>query len=392
MHEDKFSWFDEAKFGLFIHWGLSSIFERDSSVIESKDGNIVYAGETFTGEEFAKRAELFKPEKFSADAWAQLALDAGMKYAVLTTRHHEGFCLFDSKVSDLTSAKTAAKRDIVGEFVAGMRKAGLKVGLYYSLLDWSVPAHWNGPEKDPKGWAAYIEYIHTQVRELCTNYGKIDVLWFDGAWPYDPPSWKSEELLSMIYYLQPGILINNRTAIAADFDTPENQITPTDRHWESCQVMHGSWYYDPTLPVMSTWEVLIRLIRCAMGGGNFLLDVGPKPDGTFPELCVERLKEVGQWLKKHGAGIYGSERIRYNLGKFHTRKDKTLFLYFRWDVHWPSWGKEFWLYDVPEPVESAYIPATGQEIEVKWENGKLCLKNLPEEMPDIMGTVALRLK
>lgn len=228
MTENKFDWFDEARFGLFIHWGLSSLLEGNYSVVDSLGGDIVFAGKKMSGEEFARRAERFNPDKFSADAWADHALEAGMRYAVLTSRHHDGFCLWDSQVSDFTMAKTGAKRDFVADFMEGMRRAGLR--------------------------------------------------------------------------------------------------------------------------------------------------------------------EVGQWLKKHGEGIYGSERIHYNPGKFHTRKRKTLYLYFRWEVHWPSWGREFWLYGVKEPVESAFIPATGQEIEVKWDNGKLCLIGLPKEYPDIMGTVGLRLE
>ncbi len=393
MTENKFQWFDEARFGLFIHLGLTSVLGRgDYSVADSRGGDIVFPGKKMSGAEFARLADRFNPDKLSVDAWANHALEAGMRYAVLTTNHHEGFCLWDSRVTEFTSVKTATKRDLVADFVEGMRRAGLRVGLYYSILDWRFEAHWNGPEKDPEDWRRYVEYIHNQVKELCTNYGKIDVLWFDGDWPYDPPAWRSEELLGMIYKLQPDILVNDRTALPGDFDTPENQIIPSERHWESCQVMQGSWHYNSKTKVMDTRSILLRLIRCAMGGGNLLLDVGPRPDGTFPEPCVERLREVGRWLKKHGEGIYGSERIRYNLRHFHTRKGETLYLYFCGEVHWPFWGKEYWLYGVPEPVESAFIPSTGQEIEAQWDDGKLGLIGLPKKCPDIMGTVGLRLK
>lgn len=382
MDSNKFEWFDEAKFGLFIHWGLYSLLGR---------GEWVMFNEKIPPEEYARLAVRELGAQFDAEQWARHAVDAGMRYAVFTTRHHDGFSLWDSQLSDFTAPKTAAKRDFVAEYVTAMRQAGLRVGLYYSLLDWRIPAHWSGPEADPAGWSAYIDYIHGQVRELLTNYGKIDMLWFDGCWPYDPVAWKADALLEMIYQLQPDILVNERTRLPGDFDTPENQIIPSDRHWETCQTSQHSWGYNNDKWVDSTWNILTKLIRAAMGGGNMLLNVGPRPDGTFPEACVQRLQEVGEWLQLHGEAIYGSERVRYDMNHWHTRHGNTLYVHFLWDLHWPSWGREYWIANAPERIVSAFIPATGEEIKVRWENGRVCLLDLPKEFPGPTGTVGLRL-
>lgn len=377
------AWFDQARFGLFMHWGLYSLLGK---------GEWAMYAEKIPVEKYSKLAARFAPARFDADTWAGHAVDAGMRYAVLTTRHHDGFCLWDSQVSDFTSVKTAARRDFVAAYVKGMRKAGLRVGLYYSLLDWRFPAYWAGPVKDPDGWKRFIDYIHAQVRELCVNYGKIDVLWFDGCWPYDPPSWRSEELLAMIRKLQPGILINDRTGLAGDFDTPENAILPSGRMWESCQITQSAWGYHKDEKVVSLWDVLNKLCTCASKGGNLLLNVGPKADGTFPKPCVALLQQVGRWMKDHGDGIYGSVPVMepYNY-QLVTRSRDTLYVHFRWGagLHWPSWGP-YWLYGVKRRVTDAWIPATGEKIPFEWKKGKVSI-TVPERYPEPFGTVALRL-
>jgi alpha-L-fucosidase len=378
-----FDWFPQARFGLFMHWGVYSILG---------DGEWVMYARKIPNEEYARLGSQFAPAHFDADAWAGHAVDAGMRYAVLTSRHHDGFCLWDSQVSEFTSVKTAAKRDFVAAYVKAMRKAGLRVGLYYSLLDWRIPAYWAGPENDPEGWARFIEYVHAQVRELCTGYGKLDVLWFDGCWPYDPPSWRSEELIAMIRKLQPGILINDRTALPGDFDTPENAILPSDRMWESCQTTQTAWGYHRDEKVISLWEVLNKLCTCASKGGNLLLNVGPKPDGTFPEGCVKLLREAGAWLKANGDGIYGSvpvtEPYNYQLA---TQSRDVLYLHFRWGekLHWPSWGR-YWIPGVKRRVVDVWVPATGEKVPFEWRDGAVGI-TVPAKYPEPFGTVALRM-
>jgi len=377
------AWFNESRFGLFIHWGLYSIHA---------EGEWAMFNEKIPVEEYAKLADQFCPKQFDPDLWMADAVAAGMRYAVLTTRHHDGFCLWDSQVSDFTSVKTVARRDFMADYVVACRRAGLKVGLYYSLLDWRMPAYFDGPVKNPEGWREFITYVHAQVRELCTNYGKVDVIWFDGCWPYDPESWKSEELIAMIRELQPGILINDRTGLPGDFDTPENAIIPSDRAWESCQTMQTHWGYHRNDQVVGIWEVLNKLCVCASKGGNLLLNVGPHADGHFPKACRDLLAEIGEWMKAHGEAIYGSVFVT-GLYNYHlaTQNSDTLYLHFRWGegLHWPSWGP-YWIHGMTRRVTDVWIPATGEKVPFRWEAGRVEI-TVPAAYPKPFGTVAFKL-
>jgi alpha-L-fucosidase len=214
------SWFNNARFGMFIHYGLTSLIGRHEWLIKI---------ERMPFDEYRHFADRFKPKKFQPEQWARSAKEAGMKYMVFTTRHHDGYSMFDSKVSDFTSTKTAANRDFVAEYVKACRKYGLKVGLYYSLTDWRWKECLKGTPKTTqhkKVNPEIVEYVHQQVRELCTNYGKIDILWYDGPWPYDLIGWKAKKLNAMVRKLQPGILINDRSGTPEDFDTPEQNVVP----------------------------------------------------------------------------------------------------------------------------------------------------------------------
>ena len=279
---DKWKWFNEAKFGLFIHWGPYSQFGR---------GEQVLLREQLDQREYSEKACLWDPQKFDAGAWAGAAVRAGMRYAVLTSRHHDGYCLWNSGCTDYTSGAQAPKRDFVGEFVHAFRSAGLKVGLYYSLGDWRIPAYFNGPASDPEGWDSFREYCHRQIRELLTEYGKIDVLWFDGAWPRNAVEWKSREIVQMARELQPDILINNRlgreepgdeslvpdgvhstgkSQSLGDFGTPEHSITPEpERLWESCQVSTWRlWGWSAGERWRPADQMLDMLVECAERGGK----------------------------------------------------------------------------------------------------------------------------
>jgi len=319
---ERWRWFPEARFGLFIHWGAYSVYGR---------GEQVLFREHLDQSEYAQSARAWAPRHFDAREWAAVAKRAGMRYAVLTTRHHDGFCLWDSRVTDYTTARQTAGRDFVGEYAEAFRSAGLRVGLYYSLADWRIPAYWEGPRHDPAGWASFRDYVHEQVRELLAGYGPIDVLWFDGAWPRSALEWKSRELVATIRELQPDILINNRLGtphadeIAAglageetgdtglsrqlgDFGTPEHHITAENRLWESCQVSTWRlWGYT----IGERWrpaDVLLDMLTEAAGkGGNLLVNVGPDADGRFPPEFVERMDAIGEWMAAHGECIYGSE-------------------------------------------------------------------------------------
>lgn len=381
-YADRMAWFHEARFGMFIHWGLYSLLGR---------GEWVMLEERIAHDEYRALADRFTPAKFDATVWADLAVQAGMKYAVFTTRHHEGFCLFDSQVSDFTSVKAAAGRDFVADYVAAFRAAGLKVGFYYSLLDWRFPGYFE-PKKYKKSAEAMVEQAHHQVRELMTNYGPIDILWYDGGWLNEKKAgksmakfWRSKALNAMVRELQPNILINNRSGIEEDLDTPEQHVTASQpgRGWESCMTMGDSngWGYIHHNPnFKSVTQLLQNLCIAAAGEGNYLLNVGPKPDGTIRKEERDRLAAMGAWLQVNGDAIYGSQRCELLRGMngLWTRKGNTAYYCV---FHWP--GEETVIpYVKPEAV-SAQLLGGDRRLTVRHEyNGRLVIGGLPKAPPD----------
>jgi alpha-L-fucosidase len=304
-------WFANDRFGLFIHWGLYSIAARHEWV---------QFRERIHPDEYAKFQEFFDPDLYDPVQWAQDAWQAGMRYVVLTTKHHEGFCLWDS---DLTSFK--ADRDLVAEYVTAFRERGFKIGFYHSLIDWhhdEFPVDSNHPMRDDAAFreltkhrdvTKYADYLHGQVRELLTRYGKIDVLWFDFSYPgpdgKGAKDWRSEELLALVRTLQPGILVNNRLELEGDFETPEcfMPASALDGPWEACQTLNGSWGYDRDNHEWKSPELLIRmLIDGVSKGGNLLLNVGPTARGEFQPETRETLASIGTWMRLHGRSVYGA--------------------------------------------------------------------------------------
>jgi len=387
-------WLEDARFGMFIHWGLYSILARGEWVMDI---------EKIPSEEYALLAGKFNPGKFDANKWVSLAKEAGAKYVVLTTRHHEGFSLFDSKVSDFTSVKTAAKRDFVAEYVKACRKAKMKVGFYYSLLDWRYRAYFNGPKKNPKKWKELVEYAHSQVRELMTNYGKVDYLFYDGEWipgvkfnrtfinqqksPEIAKSWQAKELNAMVRKLQPHIIINNRTGLSEDVDTPEQNIAASENHrlWESCMTMNDCWGYSKAdNNWKSTRQFIQNLVRCVGDGGNLLLNIGPKPDGTIPAPSVKRFAEIGRWMEINKKSIHGCGKAPFAGGTvgLTTAKGNTVYLHvFRWP------GEEICLAGVKKKVKSAYLLASKEKVSVIQKGKRLFLKDLPKKPLDLYDTV-----
>ncbi len=290
---NRLAWWQEARFGMFIHWGVYAIPGR---------GEWVMYQEHFTNEEYARFADAFNPTDYKPAEWIAMAQDAGMKYMVLTTRHHDGFCLFDSAASDFTAPRTAAGRDLVAEYADACHAAGMPMGFYYSLEDWRFPGQLpHLPKKEDAVYMPMVEQAHAQVRELCTNYGKVDVLWYDGGFPSG--LWRPEELNGMVRHLQPEIIINDRAGIPEDFGTPENVIVPQDRPWEACYTMNDSWGYARNdRNYKSPGEILRLLGTCVAHNGNFLLNVGPDADGRFPPEAVDTLRHVGRWLRDNGPG------------------------------------------------------------------------------------------
>ncbi|MCL1951263.1 MAG: alpha-L-fucosidase [Oscillospiraceae bacterium] len=316
------------RFGLFLHWGLYAIPAR---------GEWVRNGERISNEEYQKYFDEFDPVRYDPRAWAALARRAGMKYAVMTAKHHDGFCLFDSQYTDYKAPNTPAGRDLLREYADAFRAEGLKVGFYYSLIDWHHPDYpaygddhhpmrGNEAYKDrPENFANYLAYLHNQVRELCTNYGKLDILWFDFSYgKMTGEKWEATKLVEMIRGLQPGILIDNRLGgdgkaaqppvYAGDFESPEQFIPAegvTDAlgrpvPWEACMTLNGHWGYCAGDRNYKTPQNVVHMLaECVSKGGNLLLNVGPNAKGEIPKESVAVLERVGAWMRENGGSIYG---------------------------------------------------------------------------------------
>lgn len=358
-YEKRVEWFQEARFGMFIHWGLYAIPAR---------GEWVRSVERISVEDYQKYFEEFDPTDYDPKDWARRAKEAGMKYAVLTTKHHDGFCLFDSAYTDYKATNTKAGRDLVREYVDAFRAEGLKVGFYYSLLDWHHPdyPHYGDRQHpmrdDPaygnenRDFSRYVEYLHNQVRELCTNYGKIDIIWFDFS--YDDmhgEKWEASKLVTMVRELQPGILIDNRLEGSGeeqgsllsgkplpyhgDFACPEQIIPPEgikdadgrDVVWEACVTMNNNWGYAANDHFFKPSSMLIKkLVECVSKGGNLLLNVGPDAKGNIPSESKAILSEIGAWMKKYSGSIYGcgkSALPRPDFGRITAKDEKTLYFH-----------------------------------------------------------------
>ena len=333
MNSGKVRWFEEARFGMFVHWGVYSLIGR---------GEWVRSNEQLSNADYQPYVEQFDPQSFDAERIASLTAEAGMKYVVFTARHHDGYCLFDTKTTDYQSVQHTG-RDYVREMLEAVRRHGLKAGLYYSLIDWhhdDYPHYGDRihPQRNDPAWRGYehhfenyLDYMHEQVRELCTNYGRLDILWLD--YSYDDMTgekWRGCELVRMIRSLQPDIILNNRlegsgeglgslisghpTEMAGDFVSPEQIIPPqgvTDengRHvpWEACVTMNNHWGYYETDHYFKPADMLIRkLVECVSKNGNLILNIGPDGNGCIPEESVWILKEIGAWMKHSGESVIG---------------------------------------------------------------------------------------
>jgi len=326
-------WWHEAKFGMFIHWGLYSVIGREEWIMEM---------EGIPVRQYELLANQFLPAPDAARQWARLARKAGQKYMVMTTKHHEGFCLFDSKLTDYCAPKSACKRDLVREFVDAARAEGLRIGFYYSLMDWHHP---DGARcaTDESARKRFVAYTHGVLRELMTNYGKIDILWYDVDWPLSAEQWESKAMNEMVFSLQPEIVVNNRNGLDGDFQTPEQKIESTTNNvaWESCMTLNESWGYSKGDQAWKSPEAVLRnLLECAKGGGNYLLNIGPEADGSIPLQSVSILESVGQWMQQNGDVIYGADKLAnapWHPYATYTAKGNTLYMcVFAWPGHTPA--------------------------------------------------------
>ncbi|MDD3361298.1 MAG: alpha-L-fucosidase [Hespellia sp.] len=354
--EKRTKWFRGERFGMFIHWGLYSIPACGEWVMSERE---------MTVSEYRPYFEQFDPVDYNPKEWAKLAKEAGMKYAVLTAKHHDGFCLFDSALTDYKATNTKAGRDLVREYVDAFRAEGIKVGLYFSIIDWSHPdfpkygdrqhpMRFNEAYKDEKiDFDRYLDYMHGQIKELVTNYGKLDILWFDFS--YDDMAgekWRASELISMVRTYQPDVIIDNRLegsgeengsiatanplSYSGDFASPEQIIPPEGIRdvngelipWELCATMNNHWGYCNYDKLFKPADMLIRkLVECVSKGGNMILNVGPDAKGRIPQESVSILKEIGAWMNKNGESLYGcgiSEIPKPEWGRY-TQKGNTVY-------------------------------------------------------------------
>ena len=403
-------WFVHDRFGMFIHWGLYALPARHEWI-----KNL----EKITEEKYQKYFEYFDPDMYDPREWARAAKKAGMKYAVLTTKHHEGFCLFDSAYTDYKAANTKAGRDLVREYVDAFREEGLKVGFYYSLIDWhhpDFPIDPLHPRRDDdnidelnkgRDIRRYAEYMRNQVTELLTNYGKIDILWFDFSYSNSEYrgmkgkgklDWEAEELIATARRLQPEIIIDNRTEIEQDLWTPE-QYQPTDWIrdddgnrvvWEACQTFSGSWGYHRDESTWKTPEMLIRmLVNTVSCGGNLLMNVGPTARGYFDDRAVNALDAIGSWMKYNSRSIYGCTQSEFKAPADvrYTQKEGRLYVHI---YAYPY--RHLRLPGLADKVDYAQFLHDNSEIFFEEKDGDIVLE-LPYVKPNqIVPVVELMLK
>ena len=336
VEQKKMQWFKDAKLGIFIHWGLYSV----NGISESW---AFYNGQ-ISHDEYMKQIDGFTAKNYNPDYWAKLIKESGAKYSVITSKHHEGFALWDTKFGKLNSINSAAKKDVLTPFVNALKENDLKVGVYYSLPDWSYLDYTDHTrlvkrykiEDQPKRWDKFLNYYQGQLAELRDNYNP-DLWWFDGDWEHNEKEWEVDKIKSLLRENNENVIFNSRLCGNGDYKTPEIGIPvtrPATNYWELCVTMNDSWGYYPTDKNYKTPQQVIDLfVDCISKGGNLLLDIGPKADGTIPEEQVTILQELGKWTSKHKEAIYPTiAGIPYDhfYGPTALSKDSTiLYLYVR---------------------------------------------------------------
>lgn len=409
------AWYREAKFGMFIHWGPYSLASVEAS------WPIMRPSANFPISEADYRAlpKKFNPEHFDPAAFVALAQSAGQRYMVFTTKHHDGFCMFDSDYTDYKITNTPYKKDVVAQLSQACKHAGLPLGFYYSPPDMNHPGfrdtsrlsstNWNGEPARPE-WPTYLDYMELQLRELMTRYGDVVLIWFDGLG--NQRKFDGERIHRSLLQAQSQVLINNRIGIPGDFETPEQflpasipvkgrtldfdhrdtgtkstDVPPPEefRLWETCMTINKTWAYNKNDHEFKSSSHLIRtLIEVASRGGNFLLNVGPQPDGTIQPEFVERLQAVGKWMARNGESIYGTTygRIQGNPAFRTTEKNNQLFVHV---FDWHGTKLEISSAHLPK-VGTAAILATGAPLKFQQSEKRLVL-DLPAQTPDPDATV-----
>ncbi|MBI2843264.1 MAG: alpha-L-fucosidase [Armatimonadetes bacterium] len=354
------TWWRDAKFGMFIHWGPCTMVGTEISWSRKGERGSIPDNGIIPQHVYDNLYKGFDPYKFNAREWVALAKAAGQKYIVFTAKHHDGFCMWDTSTTDYNITNSPFKRDIVAELAEACHEAGLKFGLYYSVPDWYHPDHCR-PEH-----ARYVKYMMDQVRELLTKYGRVDIMWFDCERPVsDPKTYDTYNLYKLIRTLQPGIILNDRGGgLPGDFITPERtiggfRITPD---WESCMSMGEQWAWKPSANQMSAKECILTLIRCAGGNGNLLLNISPMPNGQIEQVQADTLKAIGDWIGKNGESIYGTRGGPFMPSPWisSTHKGNTIYVHILdWDGNDPMR-----LSQLPKKIVSSRVLAGGR-VDVK---------------------------
>jgi alpha-L-fucosidase len=342
--EERLEWWKDARFGMFIHWGPVSI--KGTEIGWSR-------GNEWSIEEYDNLYKQFNPVKFNALEWVRIAKAAGMKYIVFTSKHHDGFCMWDTKYTDYNIMNSPFKRDVMKELAEACRKEGMALGFYHSTCDWHNP---DFPLTSPGGTVKretsnldrYTEYLKNQSVEIIKNYGPLLVMWYDVPQQFDAV--RGQGVIDYIRTVQPDILVNNRTGAKGDFDTPEQRVGnfQIDRPWETCMTIGRQWAWKPDEEIKSLEQCLQNLVRSAGGDGNLLFNVGPRPDGTIEPLQAARLKEMGDWLAKYGFSIYGTRGGPFKPADWgvSTRKGNMVYLHImKWSgdkpkISLPDFGME----------------------------------------------------
>lgn len=371
--------FSQWRYGLFIHYGLYSLLGR---------GEWCLNREQIPLDEYRKLAGRFTAEKFDAAGIADLVVRAGMRYVVLTTMHHEGYRLYPTALSDFCS-----KRDLVGELVAACRQRGLGIGLYHSLNHWTDQPDAVAALEDRAAYEVFMRNTFARLRELVTRYNPIDILWYDGWWPFNAEQWRAEEMNAMVRAIQPHILFNGRNGLPGDFATPEGHLGAPKpwRPWEACMTLNDNWgYHAGDHNWKNAGQVVDLLATCAQGQGNLLLNIGPRGDGSIPAESLRVLEETGTWLKRGGAeALFGTERFTFDLrergehrGDWNhcgpcTARGHSLFWLLR---RYP--GAQATLGGVECQVKAATLLGVNRPLAVRQNGSRVMIEGLPDQPSD----------
>ena len=407
----RMKWFREARFGMFIHWGTYSVLAGEYNGKKTYGEWIREEAHIPVGE-YEKVKDRFNPVKFDAQKWAALAKEAGMRYITITTKHHEGFALYDSKVSDYDVMNTPFKRDIMKELSAACADQKLQMCWYHSIMDWHHPDYlprrtWELASRPADGadMDRFEAYLHSQVTELLTNYGKVGVMWFDGEWESTWNHERGQKLYDLCRKLQPSVIVNNRVDVgrggmaglsdagfAGDYGTPEQEIPATGMpgvDWETCMTMNDHWgYCQADLNFKSTKDIIRMLCDIASKGGNYLLNVGPTPEGEIPPQSIQRLHEIGAWMKTNSPSIYGTSASVFKTlpwGRCTVKQEGISTHLYLQVFDWPSNGRLV-VPGIGNDSVTANLLNSSQKLKVTREGSNLVI-NVPKSAPDAICSV-----